>query len=48
MEDTEEEPALLEVMTTWFFLRMGMRIEVVSQKILGTLDELYECQPQQL
>ena len=33
-------PALLEMMSTWVFLRMGIRIEVVTQKILGTLDEL--------
>ena len=37
---TQMGPALLEVMSTWVFLRMGIRIEVVIQKILGTLDEL--------
>ena len=37
---TQMGPALLEMMSTWVFLRMGIRIEVVTQKILGTLDEL--------
>ena len=45
MEDTEE-PFFAGSDDDLVFLRMRMRIEAVTQKNLGTMDELYEYQPQ--
>ena len=46
MEDTEEP--FFAGSDDLVFLRMRMRIEAVTQKNLGTMDALYEYQPQQL